>query len=167
MSQVTAAVIKQHPTVAFAQVQSKTDEVQIAFDLALSADVFIEPHVVCTDEATCFTGPVRFYRTTNTYFELYDALPNHVHFLVQSSQHCYLPNEHFYAADPSGSSAGGEGGEKLTDWLARLPLRRGSNASIATQCAGEVRPPSKWKGDRYCDEAMAGKVIHALPLSAV
>lgn len=160
LHQVTAAVIARHPRAAFAHVQSKTDDVQIAFDEALSADPTIEPATGCSDAETCFTGPARFYRMTNLYFELYDERPNHVHFLVQASQHCYLPNHHVYTADPSGASAGGKGGERLIDWLARLPLR-GANASIATRCSGAPFQRAQWHGDEYCDASMAGKVFYA------
>eukprot|EP00312_Isochrysidales_sp_CCMP1244_P039297 CAMPEP_0202760368 /NCGR_PEP_ID=MMETSP1388-20130828/18325_1 /ASSEMBLY_ACC=CAM_ASM_000864 /TAXON_ID=37098 /ORGANISM="Isochrysis sp, Strain CCMP1244" /LENGTH=394 /DNA_ID=CAMNT_0049428407 /DNA_START=59 /DNA_END=1240 /DNA_ORIENTATION=- len=102
---VTAAVTARYGAVAFAHVQSKTDDVQQAFNVALSAARSIEPSG-CFDAETCFTGPDRLYAATNDYFELYNAAPNHVHFFVQSSEHCYLPNDLVYTADPSGASGG-------------------------------------------------------------
>jgi hypothetical protein len=156
---VTAAVIAKHPHAVFAQVQSKADSVQIGFDWALSADPLAHPSspLQCTDKQTCFVTPESLYSTANDYLEQYDANANHVHFLVQSSQHCYLPNGHFYEADPSGSSSGGHGGETLTSWVGRLPLLEGGN--ISTRCHGGLAKKAEWKGDKYCDAAMAGKVI--------
>lgn len=152
---ITAAVTARHPTVAFGHVQSKTDIVQQAFNVALSADPTLHPFG-CFDPATCFAGPERLYAVTNEYFEEYNRSPNHVHFFIQADQHCYLPNAHVYRADPSGAGAGGKGGERLVTWLGRLPLRAGSNASIATQCAGADRKPP-WVGAHYCDAHLAHK----------
>ena len=95
------------------------------------------------------------------YFRGYNAYPNHAHFFIQSSHHCYLPQPHLYTADPSGEFGRGKGGELLSDWVARLPLRPGSEAAIATRCAGPEREEPQWSGDRYCDAKMAGKVVRA------
>ena len=159
---VTAAVLDRHQSVAFAHIQSKIDEVQIEFDWALSSDPSVEP-AGCADKRTCYVDGTDFYARSNEYLELYNRRPNHVHFLVQSSQHTYLPNRHMYEADASGATAGGKGGERLIDWLTRLPLRNGSNGTISTRCDGQLLGPGTWHGDSYCDLSMAGKVFHAPP----
>ena len=157
---LTAAVTARHPKAVFGQVQSKTDEVQMGFNWALSADPLAHPgSLACGDPTTCWVDGAKLYGKANDYLEGYNIQPNHVHFLVQSSQHCYLPNGHFYDADPSGASAGGRGGEPLHHWMARLPLRPGTN--ISTRCVGEAMAKGSWTGTHYCDAAMVGKVIVA------
>ena len=38
----------------------------------------------CGDPQWCFVSASQFYEDTNTIFRMYDAIPNHVHFLVQA-----------------------------------------------------------------------------------
>ena len=140
-------------------------QVQMGFNMALSVDPTVNPFG-CLDVATCFTGPDRLYDVANSYFATYNKLPNHVHYFIQASQHCYLPNRHVYTADPSGASEGGKGGQMLVEWLGQMPLRPGSNASVATRCDGTERTPP-WIGARWCDARMANKEVHAPPAVAV
>ena len=158
----TASVIARHPDVVFAQVQSKTDEVQKAFNLAISADPSAgEFPCRPLKDPTCYIDDARFYHTTNDYLETYDVSPNHVHFLVQSSHHCYLPQKAVYTADPAGESSGGRRGETLLSWLSHLPLSPGSGQQIHTRCDGPNVSKTSWRGASYCDAQMAGKIIHA------
>ena len=81
-----------------------------------------------------------------------------VHFLVDSSQHCYTNGGSFYTADASGPSGGGTGGVSMLEWTRALV---GAPAYGATECEGALLDEAEWdqSATSYCAAEMDGKAF--------
>lgn len=136
----------EHSEVPFSFIQSKYDATQTAFYAAI-ATTFLKLPI--------YLSSAEFYSKSNDIFLMYHDSPNEVHFLIDSSQHCYTPYSLFYTADTAGPR---RFSSMMADWTATTI---GTPSSTSTQCDGELEPEPSWSGTSYCDETMAGKVFPA------
>ena len=138
---MTSAAMSTFPDVPFAFINSKDDEVQISYYVAIAE----------TFNTSAAIDPAFYYEQVNEIFGGYAVEhANVVEFIVQSDQHCYTPNAHFWTADVTSSNGGGTGITML-DWLAKLPMQEGE--TIETECLGaDIDDLDKIpaKGTRYC-----------------
>ena len=80
--------------VPYAFIQSKVDDVQIAFYIAVGA---------LTPNSKAFITPEQYYKEVNHVFEQYNSNPNFVNFMVTGDRHCFTPNNLMYTADTTGN----------------------------------------------------------------
>ena len=74
---------------------------------------------------------------------MYQDSPNEVHFLVDSSQHCYTPYSLVYTASTAGPR---RASSMMSDWIGATV---GTPSSTSTQCDGELEPEASWSGTDY------------------
>jgi len=139
----------EYPKVAFANLDSKIDFVQIAFyKVVHKSRLGYMDHV----------GPRHFASLIMSEYDRYNMKPNWVSYSVNCGQHMYLNNDVMYQTSPVGdqvttkrgavgkflSLTGNEisGDETpLVDWLAEFPVREGRRTE--TRCAGlKPKPPA-------------------------
>ena len=143
---LTAAVTARHSKAVFAQVQSKTDEVQMGFNWALSADPIAHPGSprAATHPRAGWTARSFMARRTTTSRA---TTPTPTTSTSSSSRRSTATCPTATSTRPTRRAplpAGG-GGEPLHHWMARLPLRPGTN--ITTRCVGEQLPKGKMEGE--------------------
>lgn len=152
VQQVYEATMQEFPDVVFASIDSKVDQVQIAFyevifmSLLGRADYAVSPQIWTEKLA-------EIYRRFN-------LQPNWVSYMVSSANHMFLVRNILYQTRPGGtvpqlrtSGLVGDGlalaGVELTghdtplpEWLAALPVRPGAEARSACRGVGPPRPAS-------------------------
>ena len=88
------------PHVQYSFLNSKNYKVQIAYYVAIA---------LTFPNTTASITPAEYYSQVNEIFSGYRKYGNVVEYLVQSDQHCYTNNNHYFVADTTGSNGGGEG----------------------------------------------------------
>ena len=134
------------PDVPYGWVQSKYDETQISFYVAIAATLRIAPDAL---------GPAACYRDANDIFVRYDAAPNALHFFVQGGQHTYGERDLVYTTTPAG--AHGASGPALVEWIANMTANGAQRGT--TECYGDLKSEGDWSGTDYCASELAGKVF--------
>ncbi|GMH75811.1 hypothetical protein TrST_g5 [Triparma strigata] len=143
LQEMTSYAAENNEDVPFAFLNSKEDEVQIAYYTAIAATIKNDTDVI---------EPKEYYKQVNEIFEGYSKYDNVVEFLISADQHCYTNNNHFWKADTTSSNGGGKDVTTMLDWLTTLPLKEGNE--ISTECDGneiddlDNRPTF---GTGYCD----------------
>ena len=94
-------IIVSAPRVPFSYVQSKEDDVQQSFYVAIGRT---------TGTAASIT-PSEFYYKVNEIFGLYNKESNFLSYLVDGPQHCFTPTDVFYSADAKGPHDDGQTNE--------------------------------------------------------
>jgi len=120
-----------HPTVPVSFLQSKVDNVQQAYYIALG---------VSMNTTHSETTPTQFYADTNTVFGLYnDQLKNFLTYLVDGENHCFTCYDLYFTADAKGPSDNGATNTGLTmsQWVGAMPLASGSTSN--TVCEGAAK----------------------------
>lgn len=85
--------MRMNPNIPFAYLQSKEDEVQFAYYIAIGL----------TSHVSAELTPHQFYGNVSDILAGYSINNrNMVTFLVDGTQHTFTPNEHYYTADPRG-----------------------------------------------------------------
>jgi len=147
LQEMTSYSLEHNPETPYAFLNSKSDEVQISYYIAIAATVRND---------TDFIQPEEYYRQVNEIFEGYSKYDNVIEFLVQSDQHCYTNNNHYWTADTSNERGGNDGDPTMLDWVNSLPLNTG-DGTISTECKGDFiddldnRPKYR---TTYCYEAL-------------
>lgn len=144
--------MRSFPNVSFANIQSKTDIVQILFwDLWVDVERTAERNI----------EGVRLLRLVNDMFELYNQQPNFVSYMVNGAHHVFLELDTLFTADPSGPNRGLIFRPKLKEWLSDMVAERPSASSV---CLGLRYPRSSWGRDLvgvlYCDSAQCDKGLN-------
>jgi RecA/RadA recombinase len=163
--------MREYPDVVFASLNSKTDQVQMAFYSAIHLTWKRSPSVL---------SPAGFYRKLSAVESFYAQQPNFVIFDLNSPNHCYTNQKYFYSADARGASFKGfplafrfpwqkpkESAppvEQLPAWLARFPVPRGG--SVASECKGKRGSGSSWTGWEWCN-LEASSAVFRRPSSRV
>jgi len=127
LQEMTAYTLENNPGTPVAFLNSKTDQVQIEYYIAIANSFKNDTDIITPEE---------YYNELNEIFEGYSKYDNVVEFLVQSSQHCYTNNNHLWTADTSSKDGGDEGEKKMLEWLSVLPMKEGGG-SISTECRGD------------------------------
>lgn len=128
-TQIMQENIAKMPSIPYAYVQSKIDEIQMSFYVSVG---------VTTNTSATIT-PSAFYAMTNEVFGSYNnAQKNFVVFLVDGDHHCFTDQEIYYTADSLGykNDGAGDPGMMLYQWINQMPLK--SKTSISTSCSGEI-----------------------------
>lgn len=126
LQEMTEYALENNPSTPFAFLNSKVDEVQISYYIAIAATMRND---------TDFIQPEEYFHQVNEIFEGYSKYDNVVEFLVQSDQHCYTNNAHYWTADTSSERGGNAGDPTMIDWTSSLPL--GEGEEISTECKGD------------------------------
>jgi len=143
------------PGVAFANINSKTDLVQILYyDLWTNLETH-DPNI----------EGIRFYAEANKIFEAHNAFPNYVSYQLNGGNHVYLQLDTFFTADPQGPGGSGlVASPALVDWIRGL-LGQTADPRFTPQsvCDGIRYERSFWSrglaGVLYCDAAQADKQL--------
>lgn len=144
-SKAISTINSKYAHVPYSFIQSKIDDVQIAFYVAVGA---------LTPDAKAAITPEEFYAEVNKIFEGYNPSKNFVNYMVAGTKHCFTPTDVVYTADTTGRKLQGE--QSMISWLAGQPLH---GNDIATQCNGDNVSQANWSGYNYCDAALAGKTF--------
>ena len=159
LQDMVGAWLGAHPDAPFAHLNSKTDEVQESYYVAIGA---------LNRSLDAFITPRAYYKGINEIYEGYHAFPNHVAFLVDSSQHCYTNTPLFATASTTGLTGQPVGAERMQDWVGALPLdaSRAGGTNLTWACAGDRlfldnATAEDASPDSYCDALLTGRVIMA------
>lgn len=128
------------PQVAFANIDSKVDQVQIAYYEAIRrsfGDMLVDP-----------ITPVQFAGAVTAVYQRYADRENWVSYAVNSKQHMFLPESCLYSTVPDAAQLLGDvvssetlqrtvGEEALVHWLARFPVKQGR--SVQSVCQGSLQ----------------------------
>ena len=131
MQDIDLEFIAATPTVPYTFIQSKVDDVQISFYIAIGLTSHVEDPLINTTE---------FYDDVNSVFGLYNAnLANFVTYLVDGPHHCFTNQDLYYTADAMGPQDDGKtnAGLMLSDWANLVPLSEGEAQN--TVCEGDVQ----------------------------
>lgn len=91
--------MKDSPSIPFSYIQSKTDDVQMSFYVAIGL----------TTNASAEITPTEFYNDLNVIFATYSKDgPNFVTYLVDGYQHCFTNYDIYYTADGFGKDDNGK-----------------------------------------------------------
>lgn len=155
--------LRAYPHVPFAFVQSKIDNVQQMFFIALgvliccirllfkyknSDDGSIQVTLNSTQKVIV---PAEFYFELNKMFAIYNRLPNFITYLVDGDKHCFTQESGYYESDGVGYSDNNgplnNNTIMLSEWMNQLVDSSSSNANknsidLQTECIGEVKTPS-------------------------
>ena len=93
MQDMDMEFISATPTVPYTFIQSKTDDVQMSFYIAIGLTSHVEDPLI---------NPTEFYNDVNEVFGVYNQLPNFVTYLVDGSHHCFTNQDLYYTADAMG-----------------------------------------------------------------
>jgi hypothetical protein len=143
------------PDVTFANLNSKTDLVQILYyDLWTDLESH-DPNIDGT----------RYYAEVNRIFEAHNTMPNYISYQINGLHHVYLQLDAFFTTDPEGPGGNGlSASPVLVDWIAGL-LGQTSRPAESV-CHGAHYERSFWSrglgGVLYCDSAQAGKQLRLL-----
>jgi beta-fructofuranosidase len=112
-----------------------TYKMQVSYPMLYSFILSKEDEVQAAHDGAGATGPV-FYQQASSFLDAsYAAEPNFIVFLVNASQHCYLPLPVVYSASISGASAPPPSGTPfLIEWMSAFPLSQTQTG--ASLCAG-------------------------------
>lgn len=147
-----------YPSNAFALINSKTDAVQNVYYKA-SAIAFGKPEAA-------LLKPQQYYRLVNSVLERYNKYQNFIAYLVEGSQHTFLPANlcDFYEAGVKGKDAGSPAGiPMMYTWVRQLTLDQ-AEVAVSMECYGPGLEKAVW-GKRtfedvaYCDNALLPKVL--------
>lgn len=123
-----------YPRVPFGFIESKTDNVQMEFYVAIG---------LTTPKTSGKITPANFYNNVTSIFGSYNKQrSNFVTYLVDGFNHCFTNKALYYDANclnPKGSKEGNTCLE-LYEWTGSFPLS--SSGKISTQCQGQVQPTS-------------------------
>mmetsp|Transcript_55319 Transcript_55319/g.121314 ORF Transcript_55319/g.121314 Transcript_55319/m.121314 type:complete len:471 (+) Transcript_55319:63-1475(+) len=136
--------MKSFGQVKFGQVQSKQDSVQVTFYRAVAVSKKLM--------SAAFASDADFYYQENRIFERYNKEPNYVEYLVDGSQHGFLPCPRFYTTDIANDDTA-----MLYQWVKNLGTPGG--ADVSTECSGDWLPADESNGVAYCDELLRNKTI--------
>jgi len=128
------------PTVPYTFIQSKVDDVQQSFYIALG---------VTTNSSDPLTNPTEFYNDVNEVFGGYTAqLQNFATYLVDGPHHCFTNQDLYYNADAKGPKDDGQTneGDMLYEWTNKMPLSDGE--SISSVCEGAIEGVDGFQGKR-------------------
>jgi hypothetical protein len=136
--------MKTFPEVAFANLDSKYDKVQIAFYQAIHVSWNGVPDVLTANF---------YYQRLSEIVGPYSKNPNYVSYLVTSNQHCYTPFDllyHYDAAGPTNLPANRRSRaprtEPVVDWLSRFPVDPEADSQVSSQCSGAPTSASYFTG---------------------
>lgn len=150
LQDLNAEFIAADGNIPYAFIQSKTDDVQIAFYESVARSYGIHPATI---------SPEDFYSGVNSIFEGYNVHKNFVTYLVDGSQHCFSPYDNFYTADAMGVSDDGADStyDMMYEWASKMPLEE--QQSIDTICEGDIANNGETgDGDvTYCDADLVPK----------
>jgi hypothetical protein len=146
----TLAHMSKYPqTVSWSYIQSKVDVVQQSFYVAIG---------LTTPNTKAAITPSKYYQGVTDIMTQYNSQPNFVSYLVDGPMHCFTNMDVVYKATTFGpeghrgklDSASLRIAEKsktasLIEWLSPLPLT--SQASISSECSGEMKDDSDVSGD--------------------
>ena len=137
-----------NPRVPYGWIQSKYDETQISFYVAIATTLRIAPVAL---------GPAECYRDANEIFRRYDATPNALHYFVQGGQHTYGERGLVYTTTTAGARAPAASGIGLVAWIGNMTASGAQRGT--TECYGDLEPEGEWAGTDYCASELAGKVF--------
>lgn len=156
MQDMDLEFIASTPTVPYTFIQSKVDDVQISFYIAIGL----------TNNVTDPTiNPTEFYDDVNTVFGTYNAaLTNFMAYLVDGPQHCFTNKALYYTADAMGPNDDGatNSGLMLNEWANLVPLADGETQNSV--CEGTVQAQEEEKkkevqkdDNTYCSSKVVPK----------
>mmetsp|Transcript_2400 Transcript_2400/g.3684 ORF Transcript_2400/g.3684 Transcript_2400/m.3684 type:complete len:462 (-) Transcript_2400:1413-2798(-) len=135
--------LRSYPQVPFAFIQSKIDDIQQLFFVALGVTLNSTQKVII---------PTEFYLEVNKMFAVYNRLPNFITYLVDGDKHCFTPESGYYESDGVGYSDNNgplnNNTIMLSEWMNQLvditttTTSSGNSNDIQTGCVGEVKTPS-------------------------
>jgi hypothetical protein len=99
MDQVTLSWLSMNPTVPFSFIQSKEDEVQYSYYIAIAVTENADPDLT----------PAQFYAGVNEILQSYNAnSPNFLVYMIDGIQHQYTPFDLYYTADAISTTDNGK-----------------------------------------------------------
>ncbi|CAK0861432.1 unnamed protein product [Prorocentrum cordatum] len=137
--------MKAWPNVTFANINSKTDLIQILF-YDLWTD-FEAPHYANIEG-------IRYFVRVNDYLDRYNESPNYISYLLNGGHHVFLEDNVLYTADPQGEMGRGLVAKPLlVDWISGL-VGEATYASASSVCNGIRYDRTFWSkylaGVLYC-----------------
>ena len=93
-------------------VQSKVDDVQISFYIAIGLTSGVSAEIT----------PEEFYEKVNVIFGAYNKEKNFLTYLVDGPKHCFTPYDIYFSTDAKGSEDGGQTNEQqmMYPWYMRM-----------------------------------------------
>jgi len=119
--------MKMNPNVPFSFIQSKEDDVQYSYYVAVAATAHVDPRIT----------PDEFYANCSAILVDYNlANPNFLVYLVDGTQHTYTDKKLWYTSDPIGTHDDTVK-PMMVDWTCLLPLAPGKSTN--TVCSGDIQ----------------------------
>lgn len=144
------AAMRASPNAAFAAVNTKADQMQIAVYRVFAKESLLPGSTL---------QPQDFYAELNVILERYHKHPNFASYLIDGDVHCLCASRSVLTTDTRGWN-GTEMGERearlpppLVAWLGGLAGP--AESSAVNQCHGPSLPASEWTGTKYCDSSLA------------
>jgi hypothetical protein len=151
MQDMDLEFISATPNVPYTFIQSKVDDVQISFYIAIGLTSHVENPMI---------NPTEFYDDVNEVFGLYNSqLSNFMAYLVDGPHHCFTNQDLYYTADAMGPNDDGatNSGLMMSDWANLVPLSNGEAQNSV--CEGELQAKKvRAEGDNnYCSSTVVPK----------